>query len=222
MRKQELHPRTEVLNKTQKNQSQLARYEALRWLATTFPQVFDNSLRIRPLKIGIMKDILAYADQVADLPLSKSKLREAVVLFTRRIDYLTCLKAREERIDLEGKAVSVVTEEEAEKASTKIRKRVDKNARNARKNLANKNTASYPSRSASNQTPQVLPSDNFPQYPERAPAFSTQKASVSTPRPSVVVTHKIPRQFDPIAVARLKEKLGIYRKAEENEKDAVE
>ena len=41
----------------------------------------------------------------------KGKLREAVVLFTRRLDYLTCLKAREMRIDLEGNIAGEVTEE---------------------------------------------------------------------------------------------------------------
>nr|WP_253664881.1 ProQ/FinO family protein [Legionella micdadei] len=138
MRRQELHPRTAVINKTQKNKSKKARNEALSWLAVTFPQVFDNSLRIRPLKTGIMHDILAYADKAQEAGISKSKLREAVVLFTRRIDYLTCLKAREMRIDLDGNPVAMVTEEEAERAAVKIKKRVEKSARNARKNLLSK------------------------------------------------------------------------------------
>ncbi|HRD69353.1 MAG TPA: activator of prop osmoprotectant transporter, partial [Legionella sp.] len=45
MRKQELHPRTAVLNKTQKNQSKKARSDALIWLAAQFPNAFDNSIR---------------------------------------------------------------------------------------------------------------------------------------------------------------------------------
>ncbi|MBA3537511.1 MAG: ProQ/FinO family protein [Tatlockia sp.] len=217
MRRQELHPRTAVINKTQKNKSKKARSEALSWLAETFPQVFDNTLCIRPLKIGIMDDILAYADKAEADGISRSKLREAVVVFTRRIDYLTCLKAREIRVDLKGESVAPVTEEEAEKASAKIKKRVEKSARNARKNLAGKIPSHYNQKPSS--TPTYQASKEFmPNYPERAPAFSSQSAAPQTTRAaSVVVKHKAARQFDPDAVARLKEKLGLSRKSEAQE-----
>ena len=218
MRRQELHPRTAILNKTQKNQSKKARNEALLWLAATFPKVFDNSLHIRPLKIGIMNDVLAYADKAAEAGISKSKLREAVVLFTRRIDYLTCLKAREMRVDLTGAPTEMVTEEEAEKAATKIKKRIEKSARNARKAAPVKTSSSYskPSSHGINQTPDFIP------YPERTPAFSAQNALVQPQRSAaaIVVKHKTSRQFDPDAVARLKEKLGLSRKVEMEEETA--
>ncbi len=218
MRRQELHPRTAVINKSQKINSKKARSDALSWLASFFPQVFDNTLRIRPLKAGIMNDILAYADQAQDAGISKSKLREAVVLFTRRVDYLTCLKAREMRIDLQGNSVAVVTEEEAERAASKIKKRVEKSARNARKNLISKMASQPTLRAAPHsynnyQSNQEAP----PPYPERSPAYSAQ----NTPQPSrsapVVVKHKGARQYDPNAVARLKEKLGLRKTEVENE-----
>ncbi|CEK09385.1 ProQ/FinO family protein [Legionella hackeliae] len=211
MRRQELHPRTAVLNKAQKNKSKKARNEALLWLAATFPHAFDNSLRIRPLKIGIMDDILAVADEAAKHGISKSKLREAVVIFTRRIDYLTCLKAREMRVDLAGNPVSVVTEDEAEKAATKIKKRVEKSVRNARKQLPAKSTSSTYS---SSKSPAQSQESVTPYFPERAPAFSAQNP-ITPARAAVVVKHKPSRQFDPDAVARLKEKLGLSRKAQE-------
>ncbi|MBA2657417.1 MAG: ProQ/FinO family protein [Tatlockia sp.] len=216
MRRQELHPRTEVINKTQKNKSKKARCEALTWLAQRFPQVFDNSVCIRPLKVGIMNDILAYAEEAEASGISRSKLREAVVVFTRRIDYLTCLKAREIRVDLNGESVAAVTEEEAERATSKIKKRVEKSARNARKNLAGK-LPSYSQKSTSQGNYSSV-HESLPNYPERAPAFSAQSASPPSPRSSsVVVKHKAARQFDPDAVARLKEKLGLSRKPEKEE-----
>lgn len=222
MRRQELHPRTAILNKSQKNKSKKARTDALSWLASNFPQVFDNTLRIRPLKVGIMEDILAYADKAAEAGISKSKLREAVVLFTRRIDYLTCLKAREMRVNLEGNPVAVVTEEEAERASSKIKKRVEKSARNARKNLATKSSGSYPLRTTASQNYSAPSSDFTSSYPERPPAFSAQNAAVSPARSAaVIVKHKASRQFDPDAVARLKEKLGLSRKAQ-NQKETTD
>lgn len=229
MRKQELHPRTAVLNKSQKNKSKKARSDALLWLAANFPSAFDNSLRIRPLKAGIMDEILHYADKAQEVGISKSKLREAVVLFTRRLDYLTCLKAREMRIDLQGNVVSEVTEDEAEHAAAKIKKRVEKSVKNARKIMAEKTSnkpgfsqqsTGYISKPISESTP--VSEDYLPTYPARAPIFSTQSIPVQPSRASaVVVKHKTTRQYDPDAVARLKEKLGLSRSTE-NKKETVE
>ena len=231
MRKQELHPRTAVLNKNQKNKSKKARFDALSWLAVNFPNAFDNTVRISPLKAGIMEDILLHADKAAEAGISKSKLREAVVLFTRRLDYLACLKAREMRVDLEGNALAEVTEEEAGHAAAKIKKRVEKSVRNARKLMAEKaeskavNTPPYSSGYISKPPAPAAPAseDYLPTYPARAPsAYSAQKAPVPPARTStVVVKHKTTRQYDPEAVARLKEKLGLSRSLEEK-KETVE
>ncbi len=219
MRRQELHPRTAVLNKNQKNQSKKARNDALSWLATTFPLVFDTDLYIRPLKIKIMDDILVHADEALKAGISRSKLRQAVVLFTRRIDYLACLKAREMRVDLAGNAVATVTEEEAERAGIKIKKRIEKSARNARKNLTSKIPSHYHHNHHTKQSSTQPPQEFTPRYPERPPAFSAQSAAVRTA--SVVVKRKPSRQYDPDTVARLKEKLGLSRKAEAP-KEAIE
>ena len=211
MRKQELHPRTAVINQKQKNMSKKSRLDALNWLAATFPLSFDNTVRIQPLSLGIMADILAQADKAAEVGISKSKLREAVVLFARRIDYLTCLKAREMRVDLDGNPVAPVTEEEALLAASKIKKRVEKSAKNARKNLITplfvKPNSQRQATSSSSQQ------DFVPYYPERAPAYSIQNSAAPTARAAAVtITHKQTRQYDPDAVARLKAKLGLSRK----------
>jgi len=226
MRKQELHPRTAVINKTQKNHSKKARIDALVWLAEQFPSAFDNTQRIRPLKTGIMDDILQHAEKAQEAGISRSKLREAVVLFTRRLDYLTCLKAREMRVDLEGNEVAEVTEEEAENAGGKIKKRVEKSVRNARKMMtaektpAKTNPLSYTTKSTSSSSQSL--DEYLPTYPPRAPSASMQNEVSPSPKISaVVVKHKTTRQFDPDAVARLKEKLGLSRSAEEK-KETIE
>lgn len=226
MRKQELHPRTAVINKTQKNQSKRARTEALLWLAANFPAAFDNSLRIRPLKNGIMEDILLHADKAAEAGISKSKLREAVVVFTRRLDYLACLKLREMRVDLQGNEVTAVSAEEAEHAAAKIKKRVEKSVRNARKVLVEKTNNQF----GSSQLPPSYPvkaagqanatDDYLPTYPVRS--YAAQNTITQPTRAAaVVVKHKTTRQYDPDAVARLKEKLGLSRSLEEK-KEVVE
>src|SRR3990167_9340334 len=130
-RKHPLHPHTAVINKAQKTESRKIRDHALAWLAERFPETFDNTTRIRPLKIGIMNDILELNADAAAVVISRSKLREAVVVFTRRLDYLTCLKAQEMRVDLNGNAISPVSPEEAENAATQIKKRIEKKLRNS-------------------------------------------------------------------------------------------
>lgn len=219
MRKQELHPCTVVLNKIQRNQSKKARLDALCWLAAQFPDAFDNSLRIRPLKIGVMQDILQYTDKAGEAGISKSKLREAVVLFTRRLDYLTCLKAREMRIDLAGVVVGEVSLEEAQHAAIKIKKRVEKSARNARKastEMADtQHNDSYKKLSGKPSTPSYsMTEDYLPIYPARA---QHNEGTPSNKASSVIVKHKTTRQFDPSVVARLKEKLGLTRNLENKE-----
>lgn len=212
MRKQELHPRTAIINKKQKNEAKKARVEALLWLAHVFPNAFDNSMIIRPLKSGIMTDILAHADSAAAAGISKSKLREAVVLFTRRIDYLTCLKAREMRVDLDGNPVTPVTEDESIRAALKIKKRVEKSTKNAKKDLVVKSQGLIAPKAVDhrNHRPEQ---DMTPYYPDRPPAFGVQNSAIQPARTaSVVVKHKTMRAFDPAAVARLKEKLGLSRK----------
>ncbi|AMP88301.1 ProQ/FINO family protein [Legionella pneumophila] len=229
MRKQALHPRTAVINKAQKNQSKRARSDALLWLAANFPEAFDNSLRIRPLKIGIMSDILQHAEKAEQVGISKSKLREAVVLFTRRLDYLACLKAREVRIDLQGNPVAEVTEEEAEHASMKIKKRVEKSVKNARKQVSGKVVTHSHVNNQQSTISSIKPINSIdshpepvlPVYPLRSSAYTSQNTAMQSAKPSsVVVKHKAPKQYDPDAVARLKEKLGLSRKAEEKKETA--
>ncbi|WP_131776879.1 ProQ/FinO family protein [Legionella impletisoli] len=212
MRKHELHPRTAIINQKQKNLSKHARLEALRWLAGRFPKAFDNTVQIRPLKKGILTDLMEYAEEAEQAGISKSKLREALVVFARRIDYLTSLKAREMRINLEGEPVEEVTEEEAEKAAAKIRRRVEKSAKNARKSTLVKPTfsgnakPSFPSTYASAE-----PSQTY--YTDRESTLNHTLSNAAASKPAtVVVKHKSARPYDPEAVARLKQKLGLSRK----------
>lgn len=208
MRKQELHPRTAVINKKQKNQAKIARNKALNWLVAKFPAAFDTTLRIRPLKLGIMDDILSYAEDAAAVGISRSKLRQAIVIFTRRIDYLTCLKAREMRVDLQGNPLEEVTEDEAMRAAAKIKKRVEKTIKNARKNVERTpNHSHLPA--AKDMTVREQP---MPYYAEHPQVFSGQYTPPARPAP--VIKHKSTRAYDPDAVARLKEKLGLSRKQE--------
>ncbi len=208
MSKQALHPLTEKINKKQKAKAKQLRTDALNWLAKTFPKAFDDSTSIHPLKTGIMDDILAHVDAAAALGISKTKLREAVIIFTRKIDYLTCLKAREMRIDLDGNPTVLVTEEEAAQAAEKIKKHIDKCAKIAKQNALEQSTPAAKLISSSNvqltQDSATYSSDL--DYDHRFAATQTPARAAS-----VVIKHKTNKAFDPEAVARLKEKLGLSR-----------
>lgn len=192
MGKQILHPRTAAINQKQKNLSKQCRLQALQWLQNKFPAAFDNRLQIRPLNIGIMNEILQYAEEAETAGISKSKLREAVVLYTRRLDYLACLKARELRIDLLGNSSFPVSEDEAERAALKIKIRIEKSLKNAKK---------------ANMPIETNNRGKMPNGPTRNEDESTF-ADIAGLR-NVSVTHKQSRTYDPQVVARLKEKLGL-------------
>lgn len=193
MRKQIIHPRTAAINQKQKNHSKKSRLDALHWLQNRFPAAFDNRTQIRPLNVGIMSEILSYAEQAGLLGISKSKLREAVVLYTRRLDYLACLKARELRVDLMGNPSVQVSEEEAERAAAKIKKRIEKTIKNSKKL-----TTTPAELSTRAKVIEIMPRPDT----ERMMAEPIVARGVS-------VTHKQGRTYDPQVVARLKEKLGL-------------
>ena len=222
-KKHPLHPRTAIINKTQKAQSKKIRNQALEWLAKKFPEAFDNNQRIRPLKTGIMNDILEFNSEACTQGISRSKLREAVVVFTRRLDYLTCLKAQEMRIDLNGNAVSSVSQEEAEKAANQIKRHIEKKSRNARvETIAQKRPNPWFSTNATHTNSYGSSDSTAPinqahdDQPENAVAYTNLSLKNTTARSETLIKHKITRTYDPNAVARLKEKLGLAQRKPEH------
>lgn len=182
-----VHPRTAHINRAQKEQSKKACIDALAWLSKTFPQAFDTETRVRPLKIGIMDDVLVYVKEQEVVNVSRSKLRQALVMFTRRMEYLVCLKCREERVDLSGAVAGTVSAEDAGKAVEKIKKRVAKSIRE--KHAPKKDVLS------------------LALTRETHPALDVKSVS------DIPITRKMSRRLDPDAVARFKAKLGIAKES---------
>ncbi len=76
-----------------------------------FPNTFFRDLaEIRPLKKGIYHDIRG------TLPVSSRILHGAIGLYTQRQPYLRALADGKDRIDLSGKSIEPVTEEERQHA----------------------------------------------------------------------------------------------------------
>lgn len=203
---QHIHPITKEVNQKQMELSNQAKIDALNWLAETFPEAFNTEHRVRPLKKGIMDDIFAYLDENPDCDFSRSKLREAVVMFTRRMEYLVCLKCRNDRVDLQGKFAGEVTEDEADNASEKIKiytsDGYEKNKHAYRHLVREPRQASFePKKTSPTFTPSHQRS-SLGMSMEGAPDAQATKTQVTIKR-------KVAKKIDPEAVARMKAKLGI-------------
>jgi ProP effector len=208
----ELHPTTAMVNNVQREQSRAAVRSVLTWLSKTFPKAFNVEGAIRPLKVGILEDILAYAEQNGGLPFSKTKLIKALVVFTRRMEYLTCVKMRDTRIDLNGEEVEPVSEEAAKLAVLRIKKTIEKTMRPHRKPAATRNTNSErnfrsgPSgqkrRFPSSHTHSPSHHSNYNPYHDhssrdRDPQQGGYQHHSSEEQPSATATIKVKRRYAP-------------------------
>jgi len=84
-------------------------------LRKEFPQVFKSGKEVKPLKIGIRKDLFNIIKQVPNSPISGGDCRKALYYYTRNPYYQKALsQPKAERIDLTGKPVSAVNSKDAE------------------------------------------------------------------------------------------------------------
>lgn len=117
------HPNTVRSNREQQQTSKEAKKLTFDWLVNTFPQAFFvDKEKICPLKVGIIEDILVYHAELSSTPVSRSKIRQSIQHYARRIPYLKQLQTQAVRINLQGKPAGMVTEEEAEAAARKIKR----------------------------------------------------------------------------------------------------
>jgi ProP effector len=199
-----LHPVTQEVNRHQIEQSNKARIDALAWLSETFPEAFNTEKRVRPLKKGIMEDIFAYLEEHPSALPSKSKLREAVVMFTRRMEYLVCLKCRNDRIDLQGNFSEGVTEEEATFATNKIQEHI-------RRSMTQYDSdSSFKSRTKSAKPQEKVNDDVKSKHHSAQSTLSAASSSSGLSvgnKTQVTIKRKVPKRIDPEAMLKLQAKL---------------
>jgi len=108
----------------------LAKKERLKiidWLIEYFPSAFFKQTRdIKPLKIGVFDDIIAFYDRLETPFFSKKKLREALNYYSASPAYLSSQKTGNVRIDLYGNEVDLVTEDQARYAHNRLQDRLTK------------------------------------------------------------------------------------------------
>ncbi len=209
-----LHPTTKEVNRKQIELSNKAKIDALTWLSDTFPEAFNTEFRVRPLKKGIMDDVFSYLDENQEPDFSRSKLREAVVMFTRRMEYLVCLKCRNNRIDLKGVITEEVTEEEAKKAADKIKNHMtgsfEKNKRTHDLSTRTPREASFEAEKSPTSYLMTNPLSSSTMDGSALMATTGMPQGVKT---QVTIKRKIAKRIDPEAVARMKAKLGIGKES---------
>ena len=85
--------------------------DIIAYLTEKFPQCFSIKGPVNPLKIGIFQDL---AERLKDdETVSKTRLRQALRHYTSSWRYLKVIKVGSFRIDIDGKKVSEIDDEQA-------------------------------------------------------------------------------------------------------------
>ena len=90
--------------------------EVLDFLYSEFPQCFKQKDGIKPLKVGIFKDIAERIE--GSEKVSKTQVRQALRKYTSNWRYLEAVTKNEFRIDLDGQDAEKVEQEHVEHASS--------------------------------------------------------------------------------------------------------
>ncbi len=89
--------------------------EVLNYLFTEFPACFKQKDGIKPLKVGIFKDIAERIE--GDERVSKTQVRQALRKYTSNWRYLEAVTKNEFRVDLDGNDAEKIEQEHIEHAT---------------------------------------------------------------------------------------------------------
>ncbi|MCW8833415.1 MAG: RNA chaperone ProQ [Colwellia sp.] len=98
--------------------------DIITYLAEKFPECFSVKGKVKPLKIGIFQDL---AEKLSDdETVSKTRLRQALRHYTSSWRYLKAIKLGTFRVDIDGKEVAEVDQEQADYASNTLKESQEK------------------------------------------------------------------------------------------------
>lgn len=98
--------------------------DIIAYLTEKFPECFSIKGPVKPLKIGIFQDL---AEKLSDdETVSKTRLRQALRHYTSSWRYLKVIKVGTFRVDIEGKDVAEIDEEQAAYAAKTLKESQDK------------------------------------------------------------------------------------------------
>ncbi|GAA6171811.1 RNA chaperone ProQ [Colwellia sp. KU-HH00111] len=103
--------------------------DIITYLAEKFPECFSVKGPVKPLKIGIFQDL---AEKLSDdETVSKTRLRQALRHYTSSWRYLKAIKVGVFRVDVDGKDVAEIDEEQANYASKTLKESQEKFGNNS-------------------------------------------------------------------------------------------
>ena len=98
--------------------------EIITHLAEKFPACFSIKGQVKPLKVGIFQDLSEKLTD--DETISKTRLRQALRHYTSSWRYLKAIKLGAFRVDIDGKEVAKIDEEQANYASKTLKESQEK------------------------------------------------------------------------------------------------
>ncbi|TWX64545.1 RNA chaperone ProQ [Colwellia demingiae] len=98
--------------------------DIIAYLTEKFPECFSIKGPVKPLKIGIFQDLAEKLDD--DETVSKTRLRQALRHYTSSWRYLKVIKVGNSRVDVDGKDVAEIDEDQAAYASKTLKESQEK------------------------------------------------------------------------------------------------
>ncbi|OUR76715.1 RNA chaperone ProQ [Colwellia psychrerythraea] len=98
--------------------------DIIAYLTEKFPECFSIKGPVKPLKIGIFQDLAEKLND--DETVSKTRLRQALRHYTSSWRYLKVIKVGNSRVDVDGKDVAEIDEDQAAYASKTLKESQEK------------------------------------------------------------------------------------------------
>jgi ProP effector len=98
--------------------------DIITYLTEKFPECFSVKGQVKPLKVGIFQDLSEKLND--DETVSKTRLRQALRHYTSSWRYLKAIKVGTFRVDVDGKDVAKIDEDQANYASKTLKESQEK------------------------------------------------------------------------------------------------
>ncbi len=116
--------------------------DIITYLTEKFPKCFSVKGQVKPLKVGIFQDL---AEKLTDdETVSKTRLRQALRHYTSSWRYLKAIKVGVFRVDIDGKDVAEIDEDQANYASKTLKESQEKFGNNSANKTAQDNGTKKP------------------------------------------------------------------------------
>lgn len=103
--------------------------DIITYLTEKFPECFSVKGPVKPLKVGIFQDLAEKLND--DEKISKTRLRQALRHYTSSWRYLKAIKLGVFRVDIDGKDVAEIDEEQANYANVTLKESKEKFGNNS-------------------------------------------------------------------------------------------